>query len=402
MKWLKILLGISALLVAGCAAYFSVTGLGVLFSGASVAVMIMAGSLELAKLVAATYLKQMWTSIKGLNKWYLTISVGILMLITSAGIFGFLSNAFQQQNLKLQQVDREISVWQTKINGTEKQIESLTVQLNNLQNNQTKILDNGKVNRSLLRSVDNRDKEVSKLQQKIGGLQDSVLSYNEKINDIKNVNINLEREVGGFRFVAEAFGFDLNTVVKFFIFLIVFVFDPLAIALVVAFNQILMTKRKEEVDEITTEKPIDIEEKIVTPIDEPINNDLASELTRIRLSDEDLKKLEEILLNPPKPNENLVNASKKYDEFVETKEEPIVDEPIIVDEVTTEPILDEQVDDIEDEIIVEDLETRIEEEETNEVVEEQEIEQVEPPQSTVFEESVVDEPNDTEEEEKKN
>ena len=55
----------------------------------------MAGSLEFAKLVAATYLKQMWDEIKGFNKWYLTIAVGILMMITSAGIFGYLSNAFQ-------------------------------------------------------------------------------------------------------------------------------------------------------------------------------------------------------------------------------------------------------------------------------------------------------------------
>ena len=91
MNWLKYLVGLSAIIIAGCAAYFSVTGLGVLFSGASIAVMVMASSLEFAKLVAATYLKQRWDSIKGFNKWYLTIAVGILMLITSAGIFGYLS-----------------------------------------------------------------------------------------------------------------------------------------------------------------------------------------------------------------------------------------------------------------------------------------------------------------------
>ena len=109
-NWLKYLVALSAILIAGSAAYFSVTGLGVLFSGAAVAVMVMAGSLEFAKLVTATYLKQEWDEIKGFNKWYLTISVGILMMITSAGIFGYLSNAFQQQNLQLQQVDREILV----------------------------------------------------------------------------------------------------------------------------------------------------------------------------------------------------------------------------------------------------------------------------------------------------
>ena len=104
MNWLKYLVGFSALIIAGCAAFFSVTGLGVLFSGASTAVMIMAGSLEFAKLVAATYLKQKWDEIKGFNKWYLVTAVGVIMLITSAGIFGYLYNEFQQQNLKLGQI----------------------------------------------------------------------------------------------------------------------------------------------------------------------------------------------------------------------------------------------------------------------------------------------------------
>ena len=115
MNWLKYLVGLSAIVVAGCAAYFSVTGLGVLFAGATVSVMVMAGALEFAKLVAATYLKQQWDIIKGFNKWYLAISVAILMLITSAGIFGYLSNAFQQQNLELQKVERDIAVYQTQI-----------------------------------------------------------------------------------------------------------------------------------------------------------------------------------------------------------------------------------------------------------------------------------------------
>ena len=100
--WLKVLVALSAIMIAGSAAYFSVTGLGILFSGAAIAVMIMAGSLEFAKLVSATYLKQRWSEIQGFNKWYLSFAVGILMLITSAGIFGYLSNAFQQQNLSLQ------------------------------------------------------------------------------------------------------------------------------------------------------------------------------------------------------------------------------------------------------------------------------------------------------------
>ena len=76
-KWLKYLVGISAIIIAGCAAFFSITGLGILFAGASVSVMVMAGSLEYAKLVTATYLKQKWDTIKGFNKWYLTKGIAI-------------------------------------------------------------------------------------------------------------------------------------------------------------------------------------------------------------------------------------------------------------------------------------------------------------------------------------
>ncbi len=253
MNWLKFLVGFSALIIAGCAAFFSVTGLGVLFSGSSVAVMVMASSLELAKLVAATYLKQKWDEIKGFNKWYLTSAVIVLMLITSAGIFGYLSNAFQQQNLKLNQIDREIAVFDTKIKQNESEINRLTTQITNLQNirnsqeaNISKIVDkNGSTSR-LTKMVANADKEISKISEKINTLtEDNNVNY-AKINEIKNANIDVEKEVGGFRFVAEAFGFELNTVVKFFILLIVIVFDPLAVALIIAFNGLIERKKEEE------------------------------------------------------------------------------------------------------------------------------------------------------------
>jgi preprotein translocase subunit SecF len=242
MNWLKWLVGISAIIIAGCAAFFSITGLGVLFSGAALSVMVMAGSLEFAKLVAATYLKQKWDEIKGFNKWYLVSAVAVLMLITSAGIFGYLSNAFQQQNLKLQQVDREIAVYSTKITTNDAQITQLNTQLGQLSSTQNTILDKGKVNSRLLRSIDSKDRQVGTINKKISSLQDDNAKNNDEINKIKIKNLDLEKEVGGFRFVAEAFGMELKNVVKFFIFLIVIVFDPLAVALIIAFNGLIETK----------------------------------------------------------------------------------------------------------------------------------------------------------------
>jgi len=303
-NWLKYLVAIAAIMIAGSAAFFSVTGLGVLFSGAAVAVMIMAGSLEFAKLVTATYLKQEWDTIKGLSKWYLTSAVIILMLITSAGIFGYLSNAFQQQNLALQQVDRLVLIHTTKIQQNEAQIKQLSTQITESNTNQGKILDNGKVNSRLLRSIDNRDKQISNLNDKIALLQKQNAAENDSINKIKTDNIGIEKEVGGFRFVAEAFGVELKTVVKFFIILIVIVFDPLAVALIISFNQLVMIKKKDE--EITSE-PGDLK-------------DFVDETSRLHLSENDLKILEETLLNPPTPNNALKEAAKIFNEEIENNE----------------------------------------------------------------------------------
>lgn len=322
-KWLVYLVAIAAVLIAGSAAYFSVTGLGVLFSGAAIAVMVMAGSLEFAKLVTATYLKQNWDVIKGFNKWYLTIAVAILMLITSAGIFGYLSNAFQQQSLVLDQVQRQIDVWDIKIKSNNDQIESLTKQLEGLQSNQGTILEKGKVNSRLLRSIDNRDRQVSKLQDKISDLQDLNVAQNDSINKIKTNNISIEKEVGGFRFVADAFGVDLKVVVKFFIFLIVIVFDPLAIALIIAFNQLSMDGKKEDDEEEEKE-----EEKVVIDA-----KDIVSEVSRLRLSEEELSKLEDYLLNPKKNSEReeILSEMMKRDQELGLYEEPF-ENPMVKEE----------------------------------------------------------------------
>jgi len=314
MNWLKFLVGFSALIIAGCAAFFSVTGLGVLFSGASTAVMVMAGSLEFAKLVAATYLKQTWDEIKGFNKWYLTIAVAILMMITSAGIFGYLSNAFQAQSLQLQQVDREILVFSTKIEQNTAQITQLNTQLGQLSSTQSTILEKGKVNSRLLRSIDNKDKQVATINKKIADLQDENAKNNEKINEIKIANLGLEKEVGGFRFIAEAFGMELKNVVKFFIFLIVIVFDPLAIALIIAFNGLIGVKKKNREEIIG--KMVENNQKMGLY---EVYGDKKEE-NPIIASEKDAKVLFEAIDTPPAPNEELLKAAEKYKEELLQKE----------------------------------------------------------------------------------
>jgi hypothetical protein len=362
MNWLKFLVGFSALIIAGCAAFFSVTGLGVLFSGASTAVMVMAGSLEFAKLVAATYLKQTWDEIKGFNKWYLTISVGILMMITSAGIFGYLSNAFQAQSLQLQQVDREVLVYTTKIEQNTAQITQLNTQLGQLSSTQSTILEKGKVNSRLLRSIDNKDKQVATINKKIGTLQDENAKNNEKINEIKIANLGLEKEVGGFRFIAEAFGMELKNVVKFFIFLIVMVFDPLAIALIIAFNGLIADKKKKQREILTEMVENDQKLGLYDNLDdlmeknyqiygdngknspnESVFSDIVEE-NPILESEKDTEVFFNAVDTPPAPNEELLKAAEKYkDELLQkemeeeyatlTDEDKKALEPEITDEI---------------------------------------------------------------------
>jgi len=336
MNWLKYLVGLSAIVVAGCAAYFSVTGLGVLFAGASVSVMVMAGSLEFAKLVAATYLKQQWDTIKGFNKWYLATSVATLMLITSAGIFGYLSNAFQQQNLELQKVERDIAVYQTQITKNDAEIARYTTQLTNQQNirnsqesNLSKQIDNNRSTSRVSQMIRTADKEIASVSKRIDELTIQNNVALDSINSIKNNNIELEREVGGFRFVADAFGVPLNDVVKFFILIIVLVFDPLAVALIIAFNGLIMQTKKDDDDlsdwDATLGDGLDDDYKEYEVYgDKQKQKDALTEMMKndqelglydepITLSEKDAEVFINEIENPSEPNEALIEAAQKYE-----------------------------------------------------------------------------------------
>ena len=330
----------AAIAVAGTGAYFSVTGLGVLFSGASTAVIVMASALEFAKLVTASYLEQKWKETTLFLKVYLTSAVFILMLITSAGIFGYLSNAFQQQNIKLQQVDREILVFQTKIDQNTAQIEQLSTQISQSNKNQTTILGKGKVNNRLLRSIDNRDRQIGKINDKIAKLQEDNAKNNEEINKIRLNNLDLEKEVGGFKFVAQAFDVELDKVVKWFMFLIVFVFDPLAIALVLALNKLLKENNpKIEENEPLVEKNYEVygdsgkklttSEEILTSLENYLNNTPTKEL------DEDFSKIDKMTFD----NQQMGLYEPPFDN-------PLVDEDVVFTEEDNKALEPEITDEI--------------------------------------------------------
>lgn len=244
------LIVIAAFLVAGCAAFFSVTGLGLLFR--SFSVMFMAGSLEYAKLVTAAYVKSRWSELGKALRLYLAFAVVILMVITSMGIFGFLSDAFQSQSLRIEQVDREVGLIKNKIDINKSEITRYQQQVNNItqirnsqEQNLSKLIDGEKSTGRVSGMIKTADIQITTNSRKIDSLNTLNVTLLQNIDSVKNKNLDLEREVGGFRFVAETFNIPLKQAVKWFILMIVFVFDPLAIALVLAYNT-----KKVDVDDV--------------------------------------------------------------------------------------------------------------------------------------------------------
>jgi hypothetical protein len=257
------------------------------------------------------------------------------MLITSAGIFGYLSNAFQQQNLELQKVERDIAVYQTQITKNDAEIARYTNQLNNQQNirnsqesNLSKQIDNNRSTSRVSQMIRSADKEIASVSKRIDELTIQNNVALDSINAIKNNNIELEREVGGFRFVAEAFNVPLNDVVKFFILIIVLVFDPLAVALIIAFNGLIM-KRKEEEDKTeyipNSNKEYEVygdKQKQKDALTEMMKNDQELGLydEPITLSEKDAEVFFNETENSSEPNETLLKAAEKYKEELLQKE----------------------------------------------------------------------------------
>jgi hypothetical protein len=246
-----------ALVVAGCAGYFSVCGLSQLFAGASTAVIIMATGLEVAKVITTTALHRYWSKTSGLLKTYLTISVVVLMLITSAGIYGFLSNAYQKTANKLEIQNGQISVltgkkdlFQKNIDDNQKIIDQKNKrieQLSDLRRNQETRLDDAENSRgknSARVDIKNSNDEIQKLTNDIDALNlknsllsDSISKYNTSVLEL-NANSELAGEVGPLKYISELTGAPMAKIVNILILLLIFVFDPLAVALVLMTNRI--------------------------------------------------------------------------------------------------------------------------------------------------------------------
>ena len=305
---------LSALSVSVSAAFYSVSGLSKLFAGATFEVIIMASSLEIAKLVIASLLYQYWGKINKLLRFYLTLATIILVLITSAGIYGFLSAAYQETATKSGIVDKKVEVLELRKGRfidsrdyyiTEKEVldKSISSLRDGLSNNviQYKDKETGQIitttssstRRALQTELSSAVTQRDKISVKLETATDSVNSIDIKILDTES-SAEIASELGPLKYLSELTGKPMNAIINVLLLIIIFVFDPLAISLVISsnfmFNQI--KNKDEDLDELKSHDDISkragkIEKDLVNiepkPLDvsEDLLNRLETELGKL-------------------------------------------------------------------------------------------------------------------------
>jgi hypothetical protein len=260
-KLFPYIIALSALAVSASAAFYSVSGIMKLFAGASLAVGIMAGSLEVAKLVIASLLYQYWTELNKFLRTYLTIAAFVLILITSAGIYGFLSSAYQETANRAGIVDQKILALETKKKlyegtreGIYKEKESLSGLKESLSKGSTTQFTDRKgnlvvrSNNASIKQIESASKSDEKLSGKLDAVNDSIFSLENKILEVKTSST-VSSELGPLKYLSGLTGQPMDKIINWFLLVIIFVFDPLAIALVIAANFAFGRKEQQELTE---------------------------------------------------------------------------------------------------------------------------------------------------------
>ena len=247
-KFLNYLALGTSLVIAGIAAYFSVLGLATIFAGAWLSVVIMTGVLEFGKIVTAAYLHLFWDRLNYM-KYYLVLSVVVLMLITSLGIFGFLSKANIDQTLKGDSFSLEMSIIEKRIEGEEGKLERLETRLEGLD--------------LVISTARPQDRNL--IAQDMDVIIDQVVKYNEELMPLKREQLMQEGEIGPIKYVAEViYGQEesvkyLDNAVRWVIFALIFVFDPLAVLLLITSTSLIARK-------IEKDKPKVVENRYVIQV----------------------------------------------------------------------------------------------------------------------------------------
>ena len=315
----------SALSVSASAAFYSISGLSKLFAGAALAVIIMTTSLEVAKLVIASLLYQYRKTIPKLLKYYLTVAAVVLVLITSMGIYGFLSAAYQETAAKAGSIDAQISLIETKRDNVKEQLAvysdektsintAVTELRSGLSNNKIQYKDretgqiinttSSSTRRALERQLDQAILRQTEINTKVDGLNERLFEYETEIVEV-TINNDIAGELGPLKYLSGLTGTPMDKIINYLLLTIIFVFDPLAIALVIAANysfELLKGKTKEKV-------------KVEAPLIPSLE-----ELTIISEKQNELIKTLEIINSPS--HSDVLRKLNKLDKMVNLDEEP--------------------------------------------------------------------------------
>ena len=263
-----------ALGLSGTAAYYSVVGLSIVFVGVAIPVIIMGTFLEISKIAIATYLHDKWKETYGVLKIYMTTALVILSIITSLGIYGLLSTGFQGNIAKLEITDKQVKNIELKKKRFEEIKDEFAKEKTILDGDITKLRD-GLSNNTTTQSVDRKTGQIvtkannanrktfegqlkdaqirrDTISKRIDDFNDSITKLDVEILDIQSQEIS-GSELGTIKYVSELLNWDIKRTANLFILILIFVFDPLAITLVIATNQAFKGKRKEEDKEIKPE-----------------------------------------------------------------------------------------------------------------------------------------------------
>ena len=274
-----------ALCISAVAAYYSIVGLMAIFSAAAFSIAVMGVVLEIGKLVTASWLYQNWKTVPKVLKYYLTSAVVILMFITSMGIFGYLSKSHIDAGTNTSQITVKLDRVNSRIASEQKTIDRAERQLENLDKALERYVELGAVSKGLDRRESQEEERlkltnmVNKSQEKIDGYLDEKSEYQLEIK-------NFEVEVGPLKYIsALLYGDDaltfLENAVRWVILILVFVFDPLAVLLVVAANitiRDVLNKRKRIKDKLLRKQR---KNKVLVK-EEPIGDGTARKITKTK------------------------------------------------------------------------------------------------------------------------
>ena len=292
-------IALSALAVSASAAFYSVSGLSKLFAGAAFAVIIMAASLEVAKLVIASLLYQYRENLPRLLKYYLSTACLVLILITSMGIYGFLSAAYQETAAKAGNIDSQIALIETKRDNIKEQLavynaekksinEAVSSLRSGLSNNVIQYTDtlgniitttSSSTRRALEKQLDQAIGRQTEINTRVDNLNQQLFVYETEIVEVTS-NANIAGELGPLKYLSGLTGKPMDQIINWLLLTIIFVFDPLAIALVVAANFAfaqLKTKSNKEPEVEIIEKIVEKEVITEVPIEKIIEKNVYGE-----------------------------------------------------------------------------------------------------------------------------